>query len=341
MKERSLRLIIPLVCLVLLFSACKSSKPMATPTVDLEALKQAAAETASAFMTATALAAPSQTLTPTTSATATIAPPTATITLTPTPPSLGTPTAPPVLSQGERALFVADVTIPDGTAFTPGDVFTKTWRLRNAGTTIWTPGYALVFISGDKMGGPDRVGLLANVAPGAEVDISVNLVAPTAVGKYRSYWKLVNPAGKFIDDAVYVEINVLAGNTPTATSSVGQVTSTPSATQSSATLSITNVLMGVEPPSFAGACPKTFTFTGRFTLNLPATISYELEAGADDPAFVFTLPASQTSRFGAGEQTITYVLNFTNSVTGWARLHITAPVDLTSNQANFTLACQP
>jgi hypothetical protein len=77
----------------------------------------------------------------------------------------GTPAATSALLQGERATFVADVTVPDGTIYKTGDVFTKTWRIRNAGTSTWTPGYALVFISGEKMGGPDRMGLLSDVPP--------------------------------------------------------------------------------------------------------------------------------------------------------------------------------
>jgi len=343
MQHRMKKISALLVSLTLLLAACKSKQPEATPTVDIEALKNAAAQTASAFMTATALAAPSQTLTPTNTSTATLSPATATATVTPTP-SAGTPTATSVLLQGERALFVSDVTVPDGTIFKSGEVFTKTWRIRNSGTSTWTPGYALVFISGDKLGGPDRMGLLADVPPGGSVDISVSLAAPASPGKYRGYWKLINTAGKFIDDAVYVEINVVAGSTPTVTSTSAngpQGTITVTLSPTSASLSISNASMSAEPAEFAGACPKTYTFTGKFTLNVPASVTYKIEAGANDPAFIFTLPSAQTSSFGAGEQVITYVLNFTGSVTGWARLHITAPVDLTSSQAAFTLTCQP
>ena len=35
----------------------------------------------------------------------------------------------------DLAEFVADVTVPDGTDFTPGETFVKTWQLRNAGTS--------------------------------------------------------------------------------------------------------------------------------------------------------------------------------------------------------------
>jgi hypothetical protein len=102
-----------------------------------------------------------------------------------------------------------------------------------------------------------------------------------------------------------------------------------------------NATMNVDTAEFTGTCPKTFTFTGKFTLNAPATVTYRIEAGANDSGFIFTLPSAQTSSFAAGEQVINYVLSFSSSVTGWARLHVTSPVDLTSNQANFALTCQP
>ncbi len=242
-------------------------------------------------------------------------------------------------------LCLCGETVPDGTVFKPGEVFTKTWRLKNAGNSTWTPGYALVFTSGDKLGGPDRMGLLADVSPGGTAEISVNLAAPSNVGTYRGYWRLMNTAGQYLGDIVYVEIKVVAGSTPTVTSTssgvVSAATATPTPTLSSATLSISNVAISVNPTEFTGACPKTYTFSGKFTLNIPASITYKLEAGSDDPAFTFTLPSPQTSNFGAGNQVVTYVLDFSNSVSGWVRFHITAPVDVTSEQATFSLTCEP
>jgi hypothetical protein len=347
MQSKKLRFLTPLLCLILLLSACKGSQPTATPTTDIEALKNAAAQTASAFLTATALAVPNQTATPTVTATATKAPVTPTPTQTQTSPAVGTITVTLGASVGENAVYVADVTVPDGTVFKPGEVFTKTWRIKNAGNSTWTPGYALVFISGDKLGAPDRMGLLANVSPAGTVDISVSMAAPTTAGSYRGFWRLKNTAGQYIGDSVYVDIKVAAGATPTVTNTSSGVVSgatatvTPTPTLSSATLSVSNVTMSVNPTEFSGACPKTFTFTGKFTLNIPASITYKLEAGSDDPAFVFTLPSPQTTSFGAGDQTVTYVLDFSNSVAGWVRLHITAPVDVSSSQAPFTLTCEP
>ena len=51
--------------------------------------------------------------------------------------------------------FVKDVTIPDGTKITGGTSFTKTWRLRNAGSCTWTTEYDLAFVKGDQMSAPN------------------------------------------------------------------------------------------------------------------------------------------------------------------------------------------
>ncbi len=125
-----------------------------------------------------------------------VTPPTATPTVTGTPPT-PTPTksatVPPAAC--DRAQFVSDVTVPDGTAFAPGIAFTKTWRLKNIGTCTWTTGYSLMFDSGEKMGGPDTAAMPTNVAPGQTVDITINLTSPTTAGSYRGYWKFKNASG--------------------------------------------------------------------------------------------------------------------------------------------------
>jgi hypothetical protein len=121
-------------------------------------------------------------------------PPTATSTpqASPTPAATLTPTEAPCT---DKAAFVADVTIPDDTNLAPGASFKKTWRLRNAGTCTWTSEYALVFDSGNIMGGPASVNLPGPVAPNATVDLSVDLKAPTSNGTHRGNWKLRNDSG--------------------------------------------------------------------------------------------------------------------------------------------------
>ncbi|MBI3170533.1 MAG: hypothetical protein HYZ22_18785, partial [Chloroflexi bacterium] len=56
-------------------------------------------------------------------------------TVTGTPPT-ATPTVTGTIQPNacDRAQFIADVTVPDGTSFAPGIGFSKTWRLKNVGT---------------------------------------------------------------------------------------------------------------------------------------------------------------------------------------------------------------
>ena len=146
-------------------------------------------------------------------------------TLTPLPPLPPTATPigqpPPTVAPSgcDRAAFVTDATVPDGTIFSPGAAFTKTWRLRNVGSCAWTTSYKLVYYSGEPMGAPTTVNLPWNVPFNGTVDVSVNMVAPATAGKYRGFWILANASGRFFGigaDAskpVWVEINV-AGEAP-------------------------------------------------------------------------------------------------------------------------------
>ena len=94
------------------------------------------------------------------------------------------------------AQFIADVTIPDGTNFTPGTAFKKTWRLKNIGTCAWNSSdVSLVFDSGEKMGSPASVALSTSVNPGQTVDITVDMTAPSTAGHYFGYWKFKSTAG--------------------------------------------------------------------------------------------------------------------------------------------------
>lgn len=128
----------------------------------------------------------------------------------PTLPPLPT-TVPPTATQDcDKAAFVTDVNIPDGTILSQGQLFTKTWRLKNIGTCSWTPAYAVVFFSGESMSGPAVQALTANVNPGQTLDISVNLKSPGSNGNYTGYWKLRNASGVTFSQ-FYVQIKVQGG----------------------------------------------------------------------------------------------------------------------------------
>jgi hypothetical protein len=181
--------------------------------------------------------------------TATAPPPTDTPepnTATPTPTISPTslPTGTPVVNLCDRAAFVEDVTIPDGTEIEAGSDFTKTWLLRNDGTCTWTVAYQVVFSSGDQMGGPNSKQLSSEpVAPGETVRISVNLTAPEEPGSYLGNWVLQNTAGSRFgigptNSPFWVDITVVgedengdeATNTPTSTATSFGDTPTPTFT---------------------------------------------------------------------------------------------------------------
>jgi len=133
-----------------------------------------------------------------------------------------TPTVTPTATTyPDWVAYVADVTVPDGTVFAPGAAFTKTWRLKNISTSTWTADYALVFTSGEKMGAIDPVKLGKSVAPGATIDVSVNMTAPSAANTYRGNWAMKNAAGKQFgigaaaDKSFWVEIKVVSSGSAT------------------------------------------------------------------------------------------------------------------------------
>ncbi len=348
MFKKATYLVITFLTLSIILAAC-GSKATPTPTTNPDAVYTAAAQTADARLTEFFQSTPSPlpaTPTPTFDFTQTAVAQTATaqaasalltqmaaLTLTPLATLTSTP-APTVLS-GDRATYVSDVTIPDGTDLAPGAAFVKTWKFQNTGTTTWSTSYSLVFISGDQMGTVTSVPLPESVAPGQQVNVSVNMVAPTTTGTYRGFWEMKNAAGQLFAESVYVLIDVVSGGA-TATTAPG-VTPTPTSTGAPGNL-ITNLSMAVDPPSWLG-CPHTFTFAASFTLNQGATLTYVLEAGSETPGFQFNLPGPQTSTFFAGTYSLTFPLEFTSSGIGWVRIHFTAPVDITSNQAAFNLTC--
>ena len=115
----------------------------------------------------------------------------------------------------DRFVHIADITVPDGTTFKPGESFDKVWRVQNDGSCTWTPEYQTAFFSGEKMNGPDTTPLGFTVAPGQTVDLLVRLKAPTAGGVYRGNWMVRNAKGQMFGigpeakDPIWVEIKVV------------------------------------------------------------------------------------------------------------------------------------
>lgn len=210
---------------ILTITACGAGDAEATPTLNANQLQTQAVETFSAGLTQTALAAPpTQTPFPTLTASPTFAP-----FATPT---AGTPIAFPTSAGGSSSqtacyglTFVSDVTIPDNTQMTPGQTFTKTWKVLNSGSCAWDAGFKFSFTTGNALGGTTVV-LSSAVASGGQFDISVPMTAPTTAGTYQSKWRMSTAGGEFFGNEVYVII-IVGGATSTPPTSTPV---TPSAT---------------------------------------------------------------------------------------------------------------
>ncbi len=241
-----------------------------------------------------------------------------------------TPAAP---AGGDRAEFVADLSIPDGTEMAPNQTFQKGWRISNSGQTTWTTAYTLVFVDGSLMGAPSSIPLPEEVAPGEQMDISIDMVAPAEAGSYRGYWELQNAQGKIFgfgqnaNESIWVDIVV--GEALTSLSTTG----TPIADTA-----IASVALAVDNAQVAVACPHTFIFTAQIVLTKPATVSYSLEIGAKVGAEI-RLPQPATQNLSVGAHTIVYEITAPESIAGWARLHVTQPAQTFSNQVDFILTC--
>jgi hypothetical protein len=200
---------IKILCLVALFSLLLASCNMpgqSTPTSQVDLLNTAAAQTIQVQQTAiaqtnAAVVQPTATLTPEPSNTETAAP---------TDKPTSTPTA---QTECNQIAFIEE-TIPDGTTFVPGQTFTKTWTVRNAGSCTWNRDYDLVFVSGDAMSAPASQQLTnGSVAPGQSVEISIDLKAPNSAGSHKGNFKLRDASGVLFgvgtkDGPFWVEIMV-------------------------------------------------------------------------------------------------------------------------------------
>ena len=337
-KQPSLTAIL-LIVFALLISACGSggSDDAESATLDPQAVFTAAAQTAEARR----IERFSQTATidPQSALATSIGPsPTATQQPSAVPslqlsPTAGTPlpSAPPPGS--DRAEYMLDVSIPDGAPMAPNQTFQKTWRVMNSGQTTWSTDYVLVFIDGALMGAPASVPLPNSVAPGENVDITVDMVAPPDPGSYRGYWKLRNAAGQVFgfgtngSEAIWVDILVQGA------SEASEVPSTPAGNAA-----IASIALSVDNAQASGSCPHTFIFTAQITLNKSATLTYSLETGAINGAEV-RQPPPATQNLEAGVHPVVYEVSIPSDFTGWARLHVSQPASAFSNQVDFALTC--
>lgn len=204
MKSRIPAILIALILGASLFSLGINR----TDSPDADAIRTEAVATFASFLTETLAAAP-----PTSS--------------TPTIPPAHTPTVPiPTIEFSPTAttnpcfnlLYLADVTVEDGTRMKAGEVFVKTWLVQNIGGCAWRPGFTFRHVGGDPMRG-ETVTLTEAVPTGARRELSVNLVVPTGQsGLVQSSWRMADENGSFFGDTLSVNIIVEDASAPPPTS---------------------------------------------------------------------------------------------------------------------------
>lgn len=115
----------------------------------------------------------------------------------------------------KNAAFDGDVTIPDGTEFSPWEKFRKIWKVRNTGTCTWDEGFYFAAIDDNapSMGrnqGPYKFRTTKDfVGPGEAVDIAIDMYAPGDPGEYIAHWHMFDDNGQPFGSDFTVVIKVV------------------------------------------------------------------------------------------------------------------------------------
>ncbi|MBK6795135.1 MAG: hypothetical protein IPG80_21910 [Anaerolineales bacterium] len=190
--------IFPILLLVTILSACAPATPI-VPTPDVNAIRTSAASTVIAEFTLTAaFFTPTPQPLPTETPTVEPLPTETTISLATIDPTIAALTPDALCDDYSFDIATLDVTIPDGTPMTPGQDFVKTWKIKNTGICTWDTDYKAIYSYGsppNERMSAQPIPLTGLVAPGQEIDVSVQFKAPTTPGEYKGYWQMVNSKG--------------------------------------------------------------------------------------------------------------------------------------------------
>lgn len=293
-----------LLVLVLFVSAC-------APSVDAGAISTSAAQTVEARFTQ--MAAPTETpaILPT-------ALPAVSETPAPTPVQAGGPTV-----ECLEANLIGE-TIPDGTILRPGEIFTKSWTVKNSGTCTWDTSYKLVFWSGDLMGGAYVYDFPTIAIPDQIVEIPIVLYAPEANGMYTGFWRIQSPNGIDFgvgeyDQSMYVQVAVSDAKKPG--------------------YGITNVSYRLErDPQYGCPANVTYTIYATITVSGPVEVAYHWVKSDDTVEQFKELEFTQ-----AGSKTVKVSWQLNRSVvvkSRWVKLVIDSPESIDFGRQDFMHDCQ-
>lgn len=102
----------------------------------------------------------------------------------------------------------------------PGAAFTAQVTLLNAGTTVWAPGsYRLGSQApqDNTIWGTNRVSLSANVNPGDQVTVTLNLTAPSTAGLNLFRWQMVQEGVEWFGEPTPAAVQIQVGGQLSAT----------------------------------------------------------------------------------------------------------------------------
>lgn len=249
--------------------------------------------------------------------TASTATPTNDVSGSPTATTSGTPIANiPTIPVSPNCLVAGLVseTIPDGTLFQKDATFTKTWKIRNAGTCTWSTAYKLVFVDGNALGAPEEIKLKENVPPGNITNISINMKAPNVDATYIGYWMLQTDAGVQIAP---FSVKIVVG------------TATPTPIPPYAVTSVTSDGIDIGPP-----CPPTYAFNISITSNGVGTVTYYIDDSISGAGVL------QSKDFtAAGTQTIPQSISIAGVGGHEIRVYIEQPNHQLFGSPFFTVTC--
>ena len=106
--------------------------------------------------------------------------------------------------------FISESEPSDGTQFSKGENFSKSWTFQNTGTCTWSNSFSFGFQSGDRMGG--KTILISRsvdfTLPGNNHTFTVFFEAPITAGHYIGFWQMRTPGGSSFGSRVWVDIVV-------------------------------------------------------------------------------------------------------------------------------------
>lgn len=104
-------------------------------------------------------------------------------------------------------IFLEDLTVPDGTSVSPGEILDKRWLVQNNGTCNWDRNFGLQLIAGPDFGTPGEKALFP-ARSGAQAEIQIIFTAPDEPGTHRSAWQAHDHDGKLFGDPIFIEVSV-------------------------------------------------------------------------------------------------------------------------------------